>query len=39
MQKYNFELIDDKPMEFDSSSFTLQMKGGVNLRVSHRAKK
>lgn len=36
LHKYNMVTVDDKPLEFNNFSITLQVKGGINLRVSHR---
>lgn len=36
LQKYNLELVDERPKEFDTYNVTLQFKGGIELRFSHR---
>lgn len=36
MRKFNFEIVDSSPLEFDNFSVTLQAKGGIRLRVSKR---
>lgn len=36
LQKYNFECMDNRELEFDSHSVTLMVKGGINLRVTNR---
>lgn len=36
MAKFNFEIVDNSPLEFDNFSVSLQAKGGIRLRVTHR---
>lgn len=36
LRKYNFEALDNKPLEFEPHSVTLVIAGGVNLRVTKR---
>lgn len=36
MQKFNFECVDKKELEFDNHSVTLVLKGGINLKVTNR---
>lgn len=37
LRKYDFESIDTADLEFDTFAATLQVKGGINLRVTNRA--
>lgn len=36
LQKYDFECLQKGELEFDNHSVTLVLRGGINLKVSHR---
>lgn len=36
LQKYNFECLDDKELEFDVFAIGLRVQGGINVKVTNR---